>query len=233
MSNVLAIFLMPLNLAFWGSRRPETDALLQSVNLNALEMVAQIALIIGVPFVLGIWAARRFPEIAAKAQPWVKNGSLVALLIFIVAGVSGNASYFVDYIGMTPAEALRAAIRGWLSRRFDLDVPLGQIAACVGTKEFVATTPHYLRLREISPAPHAACLKLNGTTIMSASPELFLKMDGRTITTRPIKGTRPRFITDVQRDVAAQNELRASEKEKAELLIFVTPRILKPAPRVN
>ncbi|MCZ9634397.1 MULTISPECIES: bile acid:sodium symporter family protein [Rhodococcus] len=99
-SNVLAIFLMPLNLAFWGSRRPETDALLQSVNLNALEMVAQIALIIGVPFVLGIWAARRFPEIAAKAQPWVKNGSLVALLIFIVAGVSGNASYFVDYIGV-------------------------------------------------------------------------------------------------------------------------------------
>lgn len=98
-SNVLAIFFMPLNLAFWGSRSPETDALLQSVDLNALEMVAQIALIIGVPFVLGIWAARKFPEIAAKAQPWVKNGSLVALLILIVAGVSGNASYFVDYIG--------------------------------------------------------------------------------------------------------------------------------------
>ncbi|MDJ0115084.1 bile acid:sodium symporter family protein, partial [Rhodococcus erythropolis] len=49
---------------------------------------------------LGIWAAQKFPEIAAKAQPWVKNGSLVALLIFIVAGVSGNASYFVDYIGV-------------------------------------------------------------------------------------------------------------------------------------
>ncbi|MCZ4644649.1 bile acid:sodium symporter family protein [Rhodococcus erythropolis] len=30
----------------------------------------------------------------------MKNGSLVALLIFIVAGVSGNASYFVDYIGV-------------------------------------------------------------------------------------------------------------------------------------
>ncbi|GAA3187131.1 hypothetical protein GCM10020255_084400 [Rhodococcus baikonurensis] len=73
---------------------------MQSVDLNALEMVAQIALIIGVPFVLGIWTARKFPEIAAKAQPWVKNGSLVALLIFIVAGVSGNASYFVDYIGV-------------------------------------------------------------------------------------------------------------------------------------
>ncbi len=35
----------------------------------------------------------------------------------------------------------------WLARRFDLDVPIGQVAACVGTKEFVATTPQYLRLR--------------------------------------------------------------------------------------
>lgn len=42
---------------------------------------------------------------------------------------------------------LRAAIRTWIDRRFGIDVPLAQIAACVGTKEFVATTPHYLRLR--------------------------------------------------------------------------------------
>lgn len=42
---------------------------------------------------------------------------------------------------------LRGAIRSWIQRRFDLDVSLDQIAACVGTKEFVATTPHYLRLR--------------------------------------------------------------------------------------
>ncbi len=42
---------------------------------------------------------------------------------------------------------LRGAIRQWIRRRFDVDVTLDQIAACVGTKEFVATTPHYLRLR--------------------------------------------------------------------------------------
>ena len=44
-------------------------------------------------------------------------------------------------------EPLRAAIRDWMVRRFSIDVPLAQIAACVGTKEFVATTPQYLRLR--------------------------------------------------------------------------------------
>ena len=47
-------------------------------------------------------------------------------------------------------EALRNAIRGWIDRRFGVDVPTSQIAACVGTKEFVATTPQYLRLRDPS-----------------------------------------------------------------------------------
>ncbi len=44
-------------------------------------------------------------------------------------------------------DALRQSIRRWIDRRFTVDVPTGQIAACVGTKEFVASTPHYLRLR--------------------------------------------------------------------------------------
>lgn len=78
----------------------------------------------------------------------------------------------------------------------------------------------YLRLREVSPAPHAAFLRLDGTAVLSASMETFLRLDGRQISTRPIKGTRPRYLDDVQRDVAAQNELRASEKEKAELLMI-------------
>jgi anthranilate/para-aminobenzoate synthase component I len=80
--------------------------------------------------------------------------------------------------------------------------------------------PYYLRLREISPAPHAACLNLDGTTIMSASPELFLKMDGRTVTTRPIKGTRPRYPDDPARDVQSARDLLACEKERAELLMI-------------
>ncbi|HEY7627304.1 MAG TPA: aminotransferase class I/II-fold pyridoxal phosphate-dependent enzyme [Ilumatobacteraceae bacterium] len=47
-------------------------------------------------------------------------------------------------------ESLRQAIVGWLSRRFDLDVPISQVGACIGTKELVATTPQYLRLRSPS-----------------------------------------------------------------------------------
>jgi para-aminobenzoate synthetase component 1 len=78
----------------------------------------------------------------------------------------------------------------------------------------------YLKLRAVSPAPHAAYLQLDGTTVLSASMETFLRLEGSQITTRPIKGTRPRFTSDALRDAAAQNELLTSEKEKAELLMI-------------
>ncbi|MBB5032665.1 aminodeoxychorismate synthase component I [Prosthecobacter vanneervenii] len=78
----------------------------------------------------------------------------------------------------------------------------------------------YLKLRAISPAPHAAFMRLAGTTVLSASPELFLRMQGSRIATRPIKGTRPRFTTDPARDTAAVRELTSSVKERAELLMI-------------
>jgi len=78
----------------------------------------------------------------------------------------------------------------------------------------------YLKLRAVSPAPHAAFMQLAGTTVLSASPELFLRMQGSRIATRPIKGTRPRFTHDPVRDTAAAHELTASPKERAELLMI-------------
>lgn len=45
------------------------------------------------------------------------------------------------------SEALRSAAARWMNRRFSVDVPLSAIAACVGSKEFVATVPQWLRLR--------------------------------------------------------------------------------------
>jgi succinyldiaminopimelate transaminase len=43
--------------------------------------------------------------------------------------------------------AYREAAAGWMERRLAVTVPVASIAACVGTKEFVAGLPHLLRLR--------------------------------------------------------------------------------------
>ena len=78
----------------------------------------------------------------------------------------------------------------------------------------------YCRLRHRSPAPYAAWLDAGRFQIMSASPERFLRLDGRRVETRPIKGTRPRSA-DPARDAALGAELAASAKDRAENVMIV------------
>ncbi len=77
----------------------------------------------------------------------------------------------------------------------------------------------YQRLRTISPAPFSAFLNLGDAQILSSSPESFLELNGRKVTTRPIKGTRPRS-GDPATDVGLKEELSLSTKDRAELLMI-------------
>ncbi|HZS90028.1 MAG TPA: aminodeoxychorismate synthase component I [Chloroflexota bacterium] len=81
--------------------------------------------------------------------------------------------------------------------------------------------PLYRRLRALSPAPFAAYLGLGpGSAVLSASPERFLRLDGRRVETRPIKGTRPRGA-DAAADALLRADLQTSVKDRAENLMIV------------
>ncbi len=78
----------------------------------------------------------------------------------------------------------------------------------------------YQALRITNPAPYSAYLHLPFAHVLSASPERFLRVRGRRVTTQPIKGTRPRAAgprIDAQRAQA----LRSSAKDRAENLMIV------------
>jgi para-aminobenzoate synthetase component I len=75
------------------------------------------------------------------------------------------------------------------------------------------------RLSEISPAPFAAYIDCGDFQLASSSPELFLRLSGRHIVTRPIKGTRPRSA-DPTRDAQLTYELQTSAKEMSELVMI-------------
>lgn len=77
----------------------------------------------------------------------------------------------------------------------------------------------YRKFREVSPAPFSGFFMIAGKTILSASPEQFLRISGRSIETRPIKGTRPRF-RDRERDEKSAYDLITSPKEIAELIMI-------------
>jgi len=77
----------------------------------------------------------------------------------------------------------------------------------------------FRRLAAVSPAPFSAYLDGGDFQLASSSPELFLRLSGAHIQTRPIKGTRPRG-TDPTRDAQLAYELQTSPKENAELLMI-------------
>jgi para-aminobenzoate synthetase component 1 len=77
----------------------------------------------------------------------------------------------------------------------------------------------YEALRHYSPAPYGAFLRQGGRTVLSSSPELFLRFAGRSVLTRPIKGTRPRH-PDADADAHSAFELLTSPKEIAELVMI-------------
>lgn len=78
----------------------------------------------------------------------------------------------------------------------------------------------YSRLRKLSPAPFGSYFVEDGFTILSNSPERFLFKNGNYIETRPIKGTRKR-LKDNQQDIKIAEELKNSEKDKAEHIMIV------------
>jgi BASS family bile acid:Na+ symporter len=97
-SNLLAIFLMPLNIAFWGGLHPEASSILREVDLSAVEMLLDIAIVIAIPFALGLSISHAHPGFAKKVQPWVKQFSLIALVAFILIAFAGNVGVFIDHI---------------------------------------------------------------------------------------------------------------------------------------
>jgi aminodeoxychorismate synthase component I len=78
----------------------------------------------------------------------------------------------------------------------------------------------FTRLARVHPVPYSAYLDLGDAVVVANSPELLLRRRGSRVTTRPIKGTRPRG-EDGARDAARAAELHSDAKEQAEHVMIV------------
>jgi anthranilate synthase component I len=78
----------------------------------------------------------------------------------------------------------------------------------------------YRALRRVNPSPYMFYLHMDDMQIVGASPELLVRLDGTTLTTHPIAGTRHRGADDEEDDALAA-ELAGDEKERAEHIMLV------------
>ena len=78
----------------------------------------------------------------------------------------------------------------------------------------------YRRARALNPAPFGGWARLGALELCSLSPELYLRLQGGVVESRPIKGTRPLGATDSE-TAALMAELEVDPKERAELTMIV------------
>lgn len=100
LSNFLAIFLMPLNIAFWAGMHPEASQILKDIDVSAVELLLDIVVLIGIPLCLGLLISSHKPEIAKKVQPLVKKFSMIFLVLFILGALASNIDAFVNHIAL-------------------------------------------------------------------------------------------------------------------------------------
>ena len=114
-------------------------------------------------------------------------------------------------------EKRAAAALGYIKRGFiyQLNLTFPMSGEYTGEIE-----PLYEELRRTQPSHFGACLSLDGPEILSLSPELFFRLDGRQITTRPMKGTMKRS-QDADGDMEAKFHLKTDPKSQAENLMIV------------
>ncbi|WP_379653941.1 anthranilate synthase component I [Pseudoxanthomonas sp. UC19_8] len=78
----------------------------------------------------------------------------------------------------------------------------------------------YRALRALNPSPYMYFIDVGGTQVVGSSPEILARLQGDTVTVRPIAGTRRRGHTP-EEDAAMEAELLADPKERAEHVMLI------------
>jgi anthranilate synthase component 1 len=94
-----------------------------------------------------------------------------------------------------------------LSQRFEADVEADPFTV-------------YRALRHVNPSPYMFFVRMGARSLVGASPEMLVRVEGSRVETHPIAGTRPRGRDEAE-DVRLADELKASEKERAEHVMLV------------
>jgi BASS family bile acid:Na+ symporter len=97
-ATLLAIVMTPLNLQFWGSLYGPTQVLLKEVAISPFDMIKLVALLLGLPLILGMLLNYLKPRLAISLARIFKIASLLFFIALIFLALYKNKDIFLDYI---------------------------------------------------------------------------------------------------------------------------------------
>jgi BASS family bile acid:Na+ symporter len=103
-ATLLAIFLTPLNFAFWGKlavnfySHSDTNALLRPIEIDAFQMYQTVFILLGIPLILGVLINTRFPAFTLKIVRPIKRISIIIFVAIVVMALANNFDHFLGAI---------------------------------------------------------------------------------------------------------------------------------------
>ena len=86
-ASVIALFATPFNFSWMIASNPETASWLKELSIDSSGIYISLFLLLGVPLSLGLLASHRLPQLTERIRKPLGHFSLIALLLFIVAGL--------------------------------------------------------------------------------------------------------------------------------------------------
>jgi len=156
---------------------------------------------------------RREPEGESAAQNGKTAATAGAVGLEEIEVSLSRPEYESAVVSAKEAIAAGEAIQIVVARRQTFERPI------VGGERLDAVSL-YRSLRRVNPSPYLFFVRMPEFTVVGASPELLVRVEGDRMTTHPIAGTRPRGATPAEDDALAYS-LQRDPKERSEHVMLV------------
>lgn len=97
-ATLLAVLMTPLNFSFYAGLYPDTKVLLQYIHIDFRKIFEIVLVLLGIPLILGMAFAHRFPKITEKIVSPIQKFSIIVFLAFVIAAFSQNYNIFLNWI---------------------------------------------------------------------------------------------------------------------------------------
>ncbi|MFA5327071.1 MAG: bile acid:sodium symporter family protein [Prolixibacteraceae bacterium] len=103
-STLSAIFFTPFNFALWGNfyidiyNAKGAEGLLRPLVIDQFQMFQTVFILLGLPVLIGLFVAKKFPAFTAKIKKPIKTGSLLFFILMVIAMLSANFKNFTSYV---------------------------------------------------------------------------------------------------------------------------------------
>ena len=159
-------------------------------------------------------------EAAANTRLDALVARLAEPLTRTAAKAGGQPPREEDFVSEFGQDAFKAAVARIKAYIIEGDVMQVVPSQRMSVPLAAAPIDVYRALRFTNPSPYLFFMDFADFQIVGSSPEILVRLEGRTVTTRPLAGTRKRGATEAE-DLALEQELLADPKEIAEHLMLI------------